>query len=157
VDSNGEPRVMAGPVAHGFGTILPIGRRADDKTKLVGTSPWANSYAVAAPPEPDLAVFVGRDITGDPRSTPPAGAKVAAAPDPPPTRRRRGPGTPIENVITIRPKHAIGAIAIELRDHHFARVGTLSARADGADEVQVTIPTALAPKTESIVIAIGAF
>ncbi len=65
VDVGGAPRVVVGPVAHGYEHHGPLRDRLTDETSTTihlaaVAEPWAESYAVAAPPEPPLSGLRGR-------------------------------------------------------------------------------------------------
>ncbi|HEV7554499.1 MAG TPA: DUF3160 domain-containing protein [Kofleriaceae bacterium] len=136
VDTGGQPRMMVGPVAHGFGHIARLARRETDASKIPASAPWERSYAVAAPPEPDLSIGVHRPIA--------IAKPKGAAPE-------RGP----DHDLWIEAPHPLGAVTIELRDHHFRKIGELHTRV--TDKVKLEIPSALAPDTESVVVVVGAF
>jgi hypothetical protein len=57
VDTGGGPRAVVGPVARAYEHHGPLAKRLDDEaaSKLVNVDdPWAVSYAMAAPKEPEL-------------------------------------------------------------------------------------------------------
>jgi hypothetical protein len=136
VDSGGFPRVMVGPVARGFEAVRPLARRETDAAKLAGDAPWERSYTVAAPAEPDFTAGVHRAIA---IAKPPH-----AAPEP-----------AVEDRIWFEAKRPLGPVTIELRDHHFAKIGELAATIEHDDKIP--FPPALAAKTESLVVVVGAF
>jgi hypothetical protein len=145
VDTGGAPRLMVGPVAHAFQHTTDLTRRvADDAASTIaGDAPWAASYTVAAPPEPTLTVQYQRPTKLPPRYGQ-LGRRGATVPEPVP------PG-----MVRIEAPEALGAITVELLDHHFVAMRSLEVSvAKGRTDVK-------APRTprpiEALRIRRGAF
>lgn len=95
VDAGGPPRVMVGPVARAYETSTLLGeKRLDDSASIALAEsekhdPWAKSYTLAAPKEPSMIVGLSYDdYQGD------------------------------HYVITVKTTQALGAMTLELLDHH---------------------------------------
>jgi hypothetical protein len=122
VDTGGAPRAFVGPVARGFEYEGPLSARVDDaaakEIKNV-LEPWAKSYTAPDPGELKIAI---------------------AADDISPTDadKHLGPGL----TIRIKSPAALGAVTIELLDHHFAPFESTT-RAIGAGMTKIV----LAPRT----------
>lgn len=147
VDTGGGPRMMVGPVAHGFqvtGT-LEEPRFTDDSVAGLAAhgrldSPWTKRYgiAAAAPPKFQLSIAVPR-------------------PGQPERRRRRDPDPAEQRPGTIRIVAAAdqGAATLQLLDHHFVEVGKITSRI-GAGQVDLAIPATARP-IESVRVLVGTF
>ncbi|APR86718.1 hypothetical protein A7982_12067 [Minicystis rosea] len=99
VDVGGPPRVVVGPVARGYEVHAPLAKRLDDDaaSKLAKVDdPWAASYTAPAPAAPDLSVSVSADEQS---------------------------GLP---VAIVEPRRAVGAVTVELLDHHRRRIQSIT-------------------------------
>jgi hypothetical protein len=106
VDTGGPARVVVGPIARGYETTGPLSKRLtdEDARKLATRSdPWAASYTTPAPAATPIAV------TAD--STFPNGDGL---------------------VINAKSTRAIGAVTIELLDHHRVPFATLTQSVDAS-------------------------
>jgi Protein of unknown function (DUF3160) len=105
VDTGGAPRAVVGPVAAGYGHHAGVDHRLDDDasrnlTESQRERPWAASYESAAARPPPLT------ITYDPGE-----AETRARP-----------------TLTLRSTRALGAVQVELLDHHRQHVSSRSVR-----------------------------
>jgi hypothetical protein len=114
VDTGGAPRLMVGPVARGYQYTGPLDHRIDDaaSTKIDGTAPWSASYTLAAPAAPDVALEFRRT---------------------PETARRRPRGEEFKgdiapNVVRIDALQDLGDVTVDLLDHHFVKMTTLTVK-----------------------------
>jgi hypothetical protein len=62
VDTGGPPRMVVGPVARAYQYQGPVGHRLDDEAgqqlpEAERSDPWAASYTVPRPPEPNLGLY----------------------------------------------------------------------------------------------------
>ncbi|MDF2696923.1 MAG: hypothetical protein K0S65_5306, partial [Labilithrix sp.] len=109
VDTGGEPRVMAGPVARGYEHVGALDRRLNDEAaaKLSDRrEPWAASYTAPAPPAPPMAI-----LTVD------------------------GPG----RTFAVRSTRALGLVTFELLGHHREVIGRATAAiGTGYSKVSIT-------------------
>jgi hypothetical protein len=108
VDTGGPPRVVVGPVAHAYEFRGPLEHRVTDaesaRLKDIA-SPWEQSYTVAAPAEPPLALKF--ELKDD------AGVEIGA-------QRTE------HLVVTARSTRALGKVTIEIGDHHRAPITSLT-------------------------------
>jgi hypothetical protein len=124
VDTGGAPRVVVGPVAHAYEHHAALGARLTDAeaSKLTTlTEPWAESYAVPAPPEPPLWVE----------------AHLASG-DKPFDERAQRRSSPVE--VRVRSLRRLGPVTIELRDHH-RRITASLTRDAGPKEITFAFPS----------------
>jgi len=141
VDTGGAPRLMVGPVADGYAAAGPFAKPFTDQTArdAHGVAPWQASYAVAAAPEPRLAV----EIQGTARVAIKARGVLG------PRAPKLAPGT-----IELDAASALGDVTIELRDHHFAKLHAITVRVPaGHSEVRLAHPEAV----ESMLVRVGEF
>ncbi len=113
VDTAGAPRAVVGPVAAGYGYHHDVEHRLDDEAAHALTAgdlerPWAASYEVPAAPVPPLSVKYDFD-------------------------EERG-----RQSLTLRSTRPLGAVTIELLDHHRERVRSITARV-GTRETRVPL------------------
>jgi hypothetical protein len=97
VDTGGAPRVMVGPVARGFEVRAPLSKRLSDEDAQKLTSvhePWASSYTAPPGAAPALQVLPG------PVDDDTVGVTVG-----------------------LRSTRWLGAVTVELLDHHRERLG----------------------------------
>ncbi len=144
VDTGGPPRLMVGPVARAYQHTGALDHRLDDAgaASVAGASPWAASYTATAPAEPTIAVELSI-----PRPTRP-GDETGLG-------RHRPKTTIAANVLHIESANELGDVAIELLDHHFVALRTITVHlAKGATDT--TLPT-LGRAIESIQLHVGAF
>jgi hypothetical protein len=114
-----------GPVASGFGYTGDIEKRLsdDDAVAVQGAAPWSKSYLVPAALEPSVAVAFQRTILKN----------VSGR------RQVRSQSLPIDT-LRIEAKAALGPAQIDVLDHHFVKITTLSANlAAGQTDVKVPI------------------
>jgi hypothetical protein len=105
VDTGGAPRLAVGPVARAYEAHGPLDKRLTDQTADTAQkeSPWAKSYAAPAPLPPELALD-GHVCEQD----------------------EVDKGTVPRGVFTVRAKRSIGPVRVELLDHHYAPVASLT-------------------------------
>ncbi len=140
VDVGGAPRLMAGPVAQAFAASGPVAHRFDDETadQAVAHAPWAASYTAAAPPEPKLHV-------------------VAAEPVAHPSRNRTWQLESrklAEGTLVLDSDSALRDVTIELRDHHFVKLGSFVVNVH-AGRTEAKLPDTRG--VESLLVRVGAF
>jgi Protein of unknown function (DUF3160) len=116
VDTNGPPRAMVGPIAHGYEHVGGLDARltdseAHDVTDLV--EPWAASYTVPAPAEPPLRVV---EVVPTRKGPPSAPEFFSSAPS-----RRKG-------AITLRAESSqnLGPVTLDLLDHHRRSIASVT-------------------------------
>ncbi len=139
VDTGGGPRMMVGPVPHGFELTGPLAHRYtdDDAMTVAGREPWAASYTIAAPPQPALAA------TLEPMREPEGARRSFEA----------KPGPPA--VLTLDADADIGDATVEVFDHHFVTAGRVRVHV-GAGKTEVALPK-LATRVDGVRIRIGEF
>jgi hypothetical protein len=150
VDVGGVPRMMVGPVARAFEHTGPWAKRLADSDVpgVTGRSPWAASDTVAGVAEPKLTVDFHRPL--DPKYD---------------RRRRRDPDDPPgapkapddDNIVHLRSARDLGLVQVDLLDHHFVSMGTVSARVPGGT-AKVDVATPKTPRPiEALRVRVGAF
>jgi hypothetical protein len=110
VDVAGAPRVVVGPTARAYEHVAPLGARLTDRAsrKLPESAlsePWARSYTVAAEPAPPLVIgpaSLCRSTNDTSQSDAPAGT------------------------LEVRSNKDLGAVTIELLDHHQRPVASVT-------------------------------
>ncbi|MEP7119361.1 MAG: DUF3160 domain-containing protein [Byssovorax sp.] len=123
LDTGGGPRVVAGPVAHGYEHHGPLTARLTDlEAHTIGalTEPWSASYAVAAPVEPPFVV------TYESKS------------DKPVDEAKDGRSFAID--VRIRSTRALGPVTVDLLDHNRKKVASLT-RSVGVAEATFPFPS----------------
>jgi hypothetical protein len=140
VDVGGGPRLMAGPVAQAFAASGPVAHRFTDETagQAVAHAPWAASYTSAAPPEPKLHVLAAQAIAKPWRTR-----KMELE------RFKLADGT-----LALETDRALGDVTIELRDHHFVKLGSFVVHAN-AGRTEAKLPDTRG--VESLLVHAGAF
>jgi hypothetical protein len=140
VDVGGAPRLMAGPVAQAFAASGPVAQRFSDETadQAVGHSPWAASYTSAAAPEPKLHV-----LAAEPSAKPSRGRKREL------DRLKLADGA-----LVLESDRSLGDVTIELRDHHFVKLGSFVAHVT-AGRTETKLPDTAG--VESLLVRLGAF
>jgi hypothetical protein len=143
VDTGGAPRVVVGPVAHGFEHHGPLSQRLDDaagRKLALPSEPWSKSYTVEAAPEPPLLL---RGSFGDYVDE---------------VDKQRS--TPMQ--VSLRSTRALGRVTVELLDHN--RKVTAALEKEVAEKTVVfafgSRPAQVAPgthATESIRVRVGDF
>jgi len=129
VDTGGQPRVMAGPVASGYEHVGSTSRRLDDAeaSKLgVGQAPWERSYTAPAVSEPPMSLEVNDNGKG----------KI---------------------VVVTRSTRALGPVTIELLNHHGAVMTTRTQDVGTAQTRFVFTFGATRAKVEGIHLRVGEF
>ncbi len=139
VDTGGGPRMMVGPVPHGFVATGPLTHRYTDAdaTTVAGRDPWAASYTVAAPREPAFAATLQPETEHRVTTRRPV--------------RRDGPPA----VLVLDATGDLGDATVELYDHHFVTAATVHVHA-GAGDTTIALPK-LATRIEGARIRIGDF
>jgi hypothetical protein len=105
VDTGGVPRLAVGPVARAYEAHGPLDKRLTDQTANTAKKeqPWAKSYVAPAPLVPELAL-----------------AGHVCEPD------EVDKGSAPRGVFTVRARRAIGPVRVELLDHHYAALASLT-------------------------------
>lgn len=138
VDTGGAPRLMVGPVAHAMVHTGPLDTRLTDDAApaLPGAEPWAASYVVKAQKAPAFEISYLRDASRTMRRNGPRSPDLDEESAPAP--KTPAPKPPQTGVIHIVAKAAQGAITIDLLDHHFVKLGTVSGTiVDGTTDLKV--------------------
>lgn len=145
VDTGGAPRLTVGPVAQAFEFKGVLAKRLTDADApaVAGAAPWGTSFTLPAPPEPKLTISYERPSAQRRYRLGPASAKTSQ------------PTAPPANSIQLESSTALGPITLELLDHHFVRMTSVTATlVDGK-------ATVLMPKTprlvESFRVRVGSF
>jgi hypothetical protein len=128
VDTAGAPRVFVGPVSRAFQATGPIGHRFTDqdvwnRKKVQPEDPWAASYTAA---EPDA---------------PPIDIRVKAKAD-----KRDGWSGDI--AFTATSQKDLGAVTIEITDHHHVPVATITHDLKKGQPVKFAFPSRKLPENE---------
>lgn len=145
VDTAGSPRLMVGPVATPFHHVGTLDQRLtdDQASQVAGSAPWAASYTaprVGTPP--GFTIELRRS----------AGPREASRPT------RRGPHSPDavkDDTIRIDSSRPVGAVTIELLDHHFVKLGTITIDVRGG-RIETPLPR-VARTVESVRVIAGAY
>lgn len=114
VDSGGVPRLAVGPVSRAYEHVGRLASRVDDEgaKKLTRVSdPWAASYTVAASPAHPFALKGSDEVHVDGGNT---------------------PGL----TVTLRGERPLGAVTVELLDHHYVPYAGAVTRAVGTTPVE---------------------
>jgi hypothetical protein len=124
VDTGGKPRVMVGPVAHGFQLTTPLDKRLDDDAALpiAGTSPWTAPFTLAAPTGPDLAIEFHRPRPPHKEST------DRQKPQPPGMGDYEPPLKMSANVLRVEAARATD-LTVDVLDHHFVTMTSIAVHA----------------------------
>jgi hypothetical protein len=136
VDTGGGPRLMVGPVAEAFQYTAPLEKRATDADvpTLAVAQPWAVSYSSTGPATPAFAVAFQRQGT--------KGGKW-------------GRDVIAQTALKLASKTALGAVTIELLDHHFTKLADVQIALSGGT-IDVPLPTVPRP-IEAIRVRIGTY
>jgi hypothetical protein len=143
VDAGGAPRLMVGPVARAYQYTGKLDHRLDDAgaAAIEGSAPWSASYTVAAAPEPALALEYLRPSKPDPGDS--ALGRHRARTQLPP------------NVIRLETATDLGDVTLDLLDHHFALLQSITVHASkGRTDTPAPV---LARPIEAIRVHVGAF
>jgi hypothetical protein len=129
VDAGGAPRVMVGPVARAYEHVGPLAKRENDasarKLDKLG-EPWAASYLLPAPPEPEVTMwFDGDDDT-------------AKAP-----------------VARVNAGRALGKVTVEVLDHHRRPLQSLTRDVGKGETRFVFRPAKTGKPIEAVHLAVG--
>jgi hypothetical protein len=148
VDADGAPRLMAGPVAQAFAASGPIANRFTDDTagQAKAFAPWTASYTLAAPLPPKLSVAAARTV-------PPPAKSGGLGGDY--NRKRRLDYLQIKDgELAIDAEKDLGDVTIELRDHHFVKIDTMTVHVAAG---RTTAKLKVTDRVESLLVHAGAF
>lgn len=127
VDTSGPPRIMVGPIAHGFAAHEPLSARLTDKdVPKLGSraeSPWSRSYVVPARPEPRLTLSI-QDVPN------PICYRE--------TESQNGKSCALD--VTLRSPDTLGDVLVTLYDHHRRPVAKKTVNVPAGKLVHVRFP-----------------
>jgi hypothetical protein len=139
---------MVGPVAQAFAASGPLAKRFTDEDADTATAvaPWAASYTAPAAPAPKLklTVVVPMNPKVDTKRLPASYERK---------RRVKAIGV-AEGTIAFDADKDLGDVTIELRDHHFARLDTMTVHVT-AGHTEAKLPRTNG--VESVQVRAGAF
>jgi hypothetical protein len=150
VDADGGPRLMVGPVAQAFAASGPVANRFTDETadKATAHAPWAASYTAAAPAAPSFTIAAARPVAGGKK-------RDIGGPGGDYNRKRRLEQLSVKDgLVVIESARDLGDVTIELRDHHFVKLDTMTLHVRvGHNEVKLENTEGV----ESLLVHVGTF